>query len=112
MSDVSRFRRLHEPGPDRVRLNFEGTEVVAAPGDSVAAALLAAGVTSTRETPVSGAPRAPFCMMGTCFECLVEIDGEENVQACMTLIRDGMTVRRQRGARQFEATEEIDDNTI
>ena len=102
MSDVSRFRRLREPGSARLRLSFEGRPIDAAPGDSVAAALLAAGVGATRETPVSGAPRAPFCMMGACFECLVEIDGEENVQACMTVVRDGMTVRRQRGARRFE----------
>ncbi len=101
MSDVSRFRRLRELGPAPLRLSFEGRAIEAAPGDSVAAALLATGVSATRETPVSGAPRAPFCMMGACFECLVEIDGEENVQACMTTVRDAMTVRRQRGARRF-----------
>ena len=112
VNDVSRFQRLREPGPARVRLTFEGRVIDAAPGDTVAAALLAAGVSTTRETPVSGAARAPFCMMGACFECMVEIDGEENVQACMILIRDGMTVRKQRGARQFEATEDIDDSAI
>ncbi len=112
MSDVSRFRRLREPGPARLRLSFEGRAIDAAPGDSVAAALLAAGVGATRETPVSGAPRAPFCMMGACFECLVEIDGEENVQACMTPVRDGMTVRRQRGARRLEAGEGGDDGAV
>ena len=111
MSDVSRFRRLREPGPARVRLNFEGRAIDAAPGDTVAAALLVAGVGATRETPVSGAPRAPFCMMGACFECLVEIDGEENVQACMTPVRDGMTVRRQRGARRFETVLETGEGS-
>src|ERR1700742_1359800 len=68
-------------------------------GCSVAAALLAAGVSRFRATPVSGAPRGPFCMMGACFECLVEIDGRSNVQTCMTPVRDGMQVRRQDGAR-------------
>ncbi len=114
MSDVSRFRRLPEPDParERLRLSFEGRAIDATPGDSVAAALLAAGVGATRETPVSGAPRAPFCMMGACFECLVEIDGEENVQACMTPVRDGMAVRRQRGARRLEAGEGVDDGAV
>jgi len=42
---------------------------------SVAAALLASGVRRFRATPVSNAPRGPYCMMGACFECLVEIDG-------------------------------------
>ena len=112
MSDVSRFRRLREPDPAPVRLSFEGRAIDAAPGDSVAAALLAAGVGATRATPISGAPRAPFCMMGACFECLVEIDGEENLQACMTPVRDGMTVRRQRGARRFETMVEPDDKSV
>ena len=52
-------------------------------GRSVAAALLAAGVQRFRATPVSGAPRAPYCMMGACFECLVEIDGMPSRQSCL-----------------------------
>jgi len=92
-------------------LSFEGRAIEAVPGDTVAAALLVAGVGVTRETPVSGAPRAPFCMMGACFECLVEIDGEENVQACMTPVRDGMAVRRQRGARRLETVPETGEGS-
>ena len=41
-------------------------------GDTVAAALLAAGIDHCRTTPVSGAPRAPYCLMGVCFDCLVD----------------------------------------
>ena len=78
---------------------FDGTAVPARAGDSVAVALLAAGITTTRTTPVSGAPRGPFCMMGACFECLAVVDGRPNVQTCMTPVRDGMQVRRQDGAR-------------
>lgn len=37
-------------------------------------------------------------MMGVCFECLVEIDGIPNRQACMIPVREGMVVRRQKGA--------------
>jgi hypothetical protein len=78
---------------------FEGTAVPARTGDSVAVALLAAGIASTRTTSVSGAPRGPYCMMGACFECLAVVDGRPNVQTCMTPVRDGMQVRRQDGAR-------------
>jgi predicted molibdopterin-dependent oxidoreductase YjgC len=92
------FRRI-EPAAGEVRFDYEGREIVARPGDSVAAALLLAGETSLRATPVSGAPRAPYCMMGVCFECLVEIDGVGNRQACLTPVVAGMRVRRQRGAR-------------
>lgn len=92
------FRRLDTTAGE-VRFTFDGGEIVARPGDSVAVALLAAGETSLRETPVSGAPRAPYCMMGVCFDCLVEIDGVGNRQACLTQVAEGMQVRRQRGAR-------------
>ncbi len=55
--------------------------------------LLAAGVDVFRHTPVSGAPRAPFCMMGACFVCLVEIDGVVR-QACLIEVRDGLEIAR------------------
>jgi predicted molibdopterin-dependent oxidoreductase YjgC len=70
-------------------------------GRSVAAALLAAGVSRFRATPVSGAPRGPFCMMGACFECLVEIDGVPSRQACMVQVEAGMRIRSQEGARDL-----------
>jgi len=66
-----------------------------APGESVAAALLASGNPVCRHTPATGADRAPFCMMGVCFDCLMEIDGVPNRQACLVEVREGMQVRRQ-----------------
>jgi predicted molibdopterin-dependent oxidoreductase YjgC len=70
-------------------------------GRSVAAALLASGVSRFRATPVSGAPRAPFCMMGACFECLVEIDGVPSRQSCMVEVKASMRIRSQEGARDL-----------
>ncbi len=94
------FKPLHADASRRlVTLTVEGRVVEAREGDSVALALLAAGVGHTRTTPVSGAPRAPLCLMGVCFECLVNLDGQPNVQACMREVRDGMRVSRQHGAR-------------
>lgn len=82
-----------------VTIWWDDTRIQARPGDSVAVALLAAGVNTTRTTAISGAPRGPYCMMGACFECLAEVDGVAGVQTCMTEVRDGMRVRRQDGAR-------------
>jgi hypothetical protein len=70
-------------------------------GRSVAAALLAAGVQRFRATPVTGAPRAPYCMMGACFECLVEIDGVPSRQSCLVTVQDGMRIHSQEGARDL-----------
>jgi predicted molibdopterin-dependent oxidoreductase YjgC len=93
------FRRLHSDG-ESVAVWLDGERIEARAGESVAAALLAAGQRAFRTTPVSGAPRGPWCMMGACFDCLVEIDGEANLQACMIPVREGMRIARQRGARE------------
>ena len=70
---------------------------------ATAAALLAAGITITRTTPAGGKPRGPYCMMGSCFDCLAVIDGVASRQACMTPVRAGMRVERQDGARDLAA---------
>ena len=97
----SPFRRL-EPAIQRVTVTVDGAPVAVGQGDNAAVALLLAGGPTGRSAPVSGAPRGPYCMMGVCFECLVEVDGEPNRRACMTEVRDGMRIRRQAGARTLE----------
>jgi predicted molibdopterin-dependent oxidoreductase YjgC len=85
--------------------SFDGRPLSGRAGDTVAASLLANGIDVCRETPVSGAPRAPYCLMGVCFECLVVIDGVGNRQGCMVPLRDGMTIETQHGRRQPEETQ-------
>ena len=78
----------------RIVLDDQPMDVPA--GISVAAAVLGhAHVTHTGFNAVDGSPRAPFCLMGVCFECLMEIDGESDVQSCLVTVREGMRVRRQ-----------------
>jgi len=95
------FERLAEAGNASIAIEVDGRRVAARPGDSVAAALLAAGHAICRATPVTGAPRAPYCMMGVCFECLVTIDGVGNRQACLVRVAEGMRVEIQAGAREL-----------
>ena len=90
--------RVPTPARDTLTLYFAGEAIQAFDGDTVAAALLAAGHRVFRRTPISGSPRGPLCMMGVCFECLVEIDGRGNQQACMQEVRNGMVVELQDGA--------------
>ena len=70
-------------------------------GASAASAVLLAGLAGARETAISGSGRAPYCMMGVCFDCLAEIDGVPNRQSCMVPARHGMRIRRQRGRRSI-----------
>ncbi len=104
MPNDSNFARLPNQPRVPVTIHFEARPVVAYEGDSVAAALLAAGHIITRTTPVSGAERGPFCMMGICFDCLLEIDGEANRQGCMVEVREGMEIKAMSGARQLRGT--------
>lgn len=94
----SPFSRLPDPRPE-LHFTFEGRRLPARQGDTVAAALLANGAGHFRSTPVSASPRAPWCMMGVCFDCLVEIDGVANRQACLVPVTEAMRIRRQHGAR-------------
>ncbi|HRD77531.1 MAG TPA: (2Fe-2S)-binding protein [Hyphomicrobiaceae bacterium] len=97
------FRRLPDGKTGTIALTIDGAMVIARAGDSVAAALLLAGLDHCRETPVKGSRRQPYCMMGVCFDCLVTIDGVANRQACLIPVREGMKVERQIGARDIAA---------
>ena len=87
------------PPAATVAVFVDGAAVLVPEGASAAAAVLLAGAPLIRETPVSGAPRLPYCMMGACFDCLAEIDGVANRQACMVPVAPGMRIAPQRGAR-------------
>ncbi len=91
MKTASHYRNL-ETGQERVTVRFEGAELRLRRGENLAAELLAAGISPFRKTPVSGAPRNPYCMMGACFDCLVDIAGVTR-QACMTEVEDGLDIR-------------------
>ena len=89
--------------PETVSVQVDGAPVRMARQASLAAGLLAAGVTAVRRSPVGGDPRAPYCMMGVCFECLVEVDGMPNQQACLIVPREGMQVHTLNSAPRARA---------
>lgn len=96
------FRRLHEAQP-AVAISIDGRKVSARAGESVAAALLAAGLSTFRHTAKSGARRGAYCGMGVCFECLVTIDGRPNVQSCLVPVADGMVITTGQAAPDLTA---------
>ena len=85
-------RRPPLEGRNTVTIKVDGRSMQAFAGESVAAALLASGHRVFRRTEKGNAARSLFCGMGVCFECLVRIDGEPNVRACMTSVREGMVI--------------------
>lgn len=97
------FRKLHDPGAVAVTLYIDDAPVSAEAGESVAAVLLRQAIIWSRTTPVTQSKRAPYCLMGVCFDCLAEVDGIASVQTCLTPVRDGMRVARQIGKRNLGA---------
>lgn len=77
--------------------SFAGKEIDAEPGQTIGAALLAAGYRTLRTTRHGGAPRGLFCGIGICFDCLVTVNGRPNLRACLTEARDGDEVLPQEG---------------
>ncbi len=95
MKTASGFKALDgaEGKATLVPVQFDGKEYLLPEGSNLAASLLAAGVSVFRNTPASGAPRGPFCMMGVCYDCLVDIDGVTR-QACQTPVTANMHVSK------------------
>jgi len=88
-----RFRSLTDTPPEAlIRFRFNGIEVDAVAGQTIAAALLAAGQLEFRRSTRTEAMHGPYCLMGACFECVVEVRDAGRCQACMTEVRDGMDV--------------------
>ena len=92
MSGVLRIGSTDRP---TLRFRFDQVDVEALAGDTVGVALLAAGLQGFGANPVDGTARGLFCMMGSCQECVVLIDGKVE-EACRVRVREGLDVRSKR----------------
>ena len=90
------FTPIQAQSESTVTVQIEGAELQVPEGITVAAAILGhARHKSCRCSFVSGEKRAPFCFIGVCHECLMEINGKPNQQTCLTQVRDGMIIKQQ-----------------
>ena len=80
-----------------VELTVDGRLVKAFEGEPIAAALLAAGITTFRRTRKTGEPRGYFCGIGLCTDCMMIVDDKPNVKTCVTPVRNGMNIKTQVG---------------
>jgi predicted molibdopterin-dependent oxidoreductase YjgC len=92
---MSNGLRIGGSGVATIRFRYDEIEIEAVAGDTVAAAMLAAGRSGFARHPVDGAARGLFCASGVCQECCVVIDGRI-VEACRVRVREGMAVRSRR----------------
>jgi predicted molibdopterin-dependent oxidoreductase YjgC len=90
------------PGPP-FTVTFDGREIEALPGQTVAAALCAVGVVAWRTTREEGRARGVFCGIGVCFDCLATINGRPNQRACLVEAMPGDVVTTQHGTGRDDA---------
>ena len=92
------FRQAFDHNADSVTIYIDEQSFETPAGISVAAAILLHGTVPSRTTALSSAPRAPFCMMGVCFDCVMEINGIANQRTCQIIVQEGMRIHKQTGA--------------
>lgn len=78
-----------------VSITIDGKRIKAYENETVGMAILATGKRTLARSIKFHRPRSMFCSTGTCHRCLMEIDGIPNRRACLTYVRDGMTIRSQ-----------------
>jgi predicted molibdopterin-dependent oxidoreductase YjgC len=83
---------------ERFEIQLDGEAIHVEAGQTIAAALIAAGHRSWRRTRRDGAPRGVFCGIGICFDCLATVNGRPNLRACVIEARPGDVVTTQEGA--------------
>ncbi|MBI3302675.1 MAG: (2Fe-2S)-binding protein [Deltaproteobacteria bacterium] len=87
-----------------ISLRFNGRPIRAYEGETIGAALHAAGIRILSRSVKYHRPRGLFCMAGNCPNCLLQVDGVPNVRACVEPVRAGMEVHTQVGwpSAQFD----------
>ena len=84
-------------------IEVDGAKIVAYEGETIAAALLAAGRRTLRYTNKLEEPRGLYCGIGLCQECRMTINGIPNTQACQTLATPGCRIETQKSVKKRES---------
>lgn len=77
-----------------IQITIDNQVVSAHEGEPLAAVFLRLDDVHTRTSFLSSTPRAPYCMMGVCFECLVHVEGMGTIRSCQQAVAAGMKVER------------------
>jgi sarcosine oxidase subunit alpha len=88
------FQRTGPPA-DPVTIYLDDEPIVAARGEPLAVALLAADKTILARSPKLHRPRGPSCLRGGCDGCLARVSGVPNVMTCLVPARGGERVLAQ-----------------
>ena len=87
---------------ERVEIKIDGRTVSAYAGETIGAVLTAAGIRCVRHAPHHKDPRGLYCNMGVCHGCLVTVNGQPNVRACVTPVASGQQIVLHDGLGRFD----------
>ncbi len=103
MADLRIYKDVERS--ESFELECDGVMIKAYEGETVAAALMAAGIRITQMTAKRDESRGICCGMGLCYSCIMVIDGVPNTRTCQTLARPGMCLETQKGLQRWEVRE-------
>ena len=75
-----------------VKIYFNEEEILAYEGENLASALYSSNKKTLRHSPKLNMPRGIFCLIGSCQECLLLIDGKRKL-ACLTYVKENMLIK-------------------
>jgi predicted molibdopterin-dependent oxidoreductase YjgC len=92
------LRRAGARPAEHFTITIDGEPIPVVAGQTIAAALTAAGRTAWRVTRGRAQPRGLFCGIGVCFDCLVTVNGVASVRACLATAEPGDEVTTEHGS--------------
>ena len=99
------MRIIHHPvlgdieNRKKITVKVDGVEIEAYQGETIASALVSAGIKVFRNTKKLKEPRRIFCAVGRCTDCVMTVDEKTNVRTCITTIKEGMEIQTQRSPK-------------
>ena len=100
MSEETGAKRLNSGirRGEQIEFYFDGQPLKAFKGETIAAALMAAGHMVAQT--IDSQPLGVYCNIGICHSCLMTVNGVRSVRTCRTPVTEGCKVETQ----HFERT--------
>lgn len=86
----------------KIDFTLDGKAMEGFEGETIAAALDAAGVKVLGHTHAGNRPRGFYCAIGNCSSCLMTVNGEPNVRVCTEKLKEGDVVETQKGRGELK----------